>query len=54
MYNPDSELSYIYKGLSFSFIESKYWIPNNKEDFRVGMIVEFFSNNKWNEKLKIH
>jgi hypothetical protein len=52
MYNPDSELSYIYKGLSFSFIESKrYWIPNNKEDFRVGMIVEFFSNNKWNEKL---
>jgi hypothetical protein len=52
MFNPDSELSYIYKGLSFSFIESKrYWIPNNKEDFRVGMIVEFFSNNKWNEKL---
>jgi hypothetical protein len=52
MYNPDSELSYIYKGLSFSFIESKrYWIPNNKEDFQVGMIVEFFSNNKWNEKL---
>jgi hypothetical protein len=42
MYNPDSELSYIYKGLSFSFIESKrYWIPNNKEDFQFGMVVEF-------------
>ena len=52
MYNTDSDLCYIYKGLSFSFIESKrYYIPSNKEDLRVGMVVEFFSNNKWNEKI---
>jgi hypothetical protein len=52
MYNTDSDLCYIYKGLSFSFIDSKrYYIPSNKEDLRVGMVVEFFSNNKWNEKI---
>jgi hypothetical protein len=52
MYNTDDNLSYIYKGLSFSFLETKrYWIPKNKEDFRVGMVVEFLSNNKWTEKL---
>ena len=52
MYNPDNNLSYIYKGLSFSFLEAKrYWIPKKKEDFRVGMVVEFFNNNKWNEKI---
>jgi hypothetical protein len=50
MYNPDSELSYIYKGLSFSFIESKrYGYLIIKKTF--WNVVEFFSNNKWNEKL---
>ena len=51
-YNEDCNSSYIYKGMSFSFFEEKrYWIPKKKDDFRVGMIVEYFSNNTWNEKL---
>ena len=33
------------------FEEKRYWIPKKKDDFRVGMIVEYFSNNTWNEKL---
>jgi hypothetical protein len=52
MYNTDiNNLSYLYNGYSFSFIESKrYWKPNKKEDFRVGMIVEYFNNEKWYNK----
>lgn len=51
-YNENCESSYIYKGMSFSFLEEKrYWVPKQKEDFRVGMIVEYFNNNQWNEKL---
>ena len=53
MYNTDSNnISYLYKGLSFSFVEAKrYWIPKNKEDFRIGMVVEYFNNNQWSERL---
>jgi hypothetical protein len=53
MYDSEhTDTTYLYKGLSFSFKEAKrYWIPKRKEDFRVGMIVEYFNNNKWNEKL---
>ncbi len=52
MYNENCDSSYIYKGMSFSFFEEKrYWKPNKKDDFRIGMIVEYFNNNKWNEKL---
>lgn len=49
MYNTDSEnKSYIYNGISFSFVEqSRYWKPTKKEDFKIGMIVEYFNNNKW-------
>jgi hypothetical protein len=52
LYNTDSEnKSYIYDGLSFSFVEQQlYYFPNKKEDFKVGMVVELFSNNKWIEK----
>lgn len=52
LYNTDSEKkSYIYDGLSFSFIEQQlYYFPKKKEDFKSGMIVECFSNNKWVEK----
>jgi hypothetical protein len=51
-YNEESESSYIYKGMTFSFFEEKrYWIPNQKEDFRIGMIVEYFNDNQWKEKL---
>ena len=51
-FNTDSEnVSYLYRGLSFSFVESKrYWVPKSKEDFKVGMIVEYFNNNQWNKK----
>ena len=53
MYNTDAEnISYLHNGVSFSFVESKrYWKPSKKEDFRVGMLVEYFNNNKWYEKL---
>lgn len=49
MYNTDSEnRSYLYNGLSFSFVEKvRYWKPTKKEDFKVGMLVEYMNNNKW-------
>ena len=52
MYNTDSDnKSYIYDGVSFSFIEQQlYYFPKKREDFKSGMVVEFFSNNKWIEK----
>jgi hypothetical protein len=52
MYNTDSNnKSYIHEGLSFSFIDKQlYYFPKKKEDFKQGMIVECFSNNKWIEK----
>jgi hypothetical protein len=48
-YNTDDDKeSFIYNGVSFSFIEEKmYWRPNKKEDFKIGMIVEYLNNNKW-------
>lgn len=53
MYNTNSEIvSYLYKGLSFSFTDAKrYWVPRGKEDFKSGMIVEYFNNNEWNERI---
>ncbi len=53
MYNSDhNDVTFLYKGLSFSFTETKrYWIPKKREDFRVGMIVEYMNNNIWIEKL---
>jgi hypothetical protein len=52
LYNTDSKnKSYIHDGLSFSFVEQQlYYFPKKKEDFKQGMIVECFSNNKWIEK----
>lgn len=52
MYNTDSDnMSYLYDGTSFSFVESKrYWKPTKKEDFRVGMLVEYFNKDKWYER----
>jgi hypothetical protein len=50
----DSDLknkTYLYNGVSFSFVESKkYYFPKDKDDLRNGMIIEFFNNNKWNQK----
>lgn len=52
MYNTDADnVSYLYNGTSFSFVETvRYWKPTKKEDFRVGMLVEYFNNNKWYQK----
>ena len=56
LYNTDAEnKSYIYEGLSFSFVQQQlYYFPKKKEDFKSGMIVECFSNNKWIEKKVIN
>jgi hypothetical protein len=53
MYNTDDEnISYLYNGHSFSFVEQvRYWKPTKKEDFRVGMLVEYFNKDKWYERL---
>lgn len=52
MYNTDADnISYLYDGTSFSFVETKkYWKPSKKEDFKIGMLVEYFNNNKWYER----
>jgi hypothetical protein len=42
---------YIHEGISFSLNEKKrYFFPSKKEDLKSGMIVEYFNNNKWNQK----
>lgn len=52
IYSVSNDITYLYEGMSFSFTESKrYWIPKKKEDFRCGMVVEYFNNNRWNEKV---
>lgn len=52
LYNTDSDnVSYLHNGVSFSFVESKrYWKPSKKEDFKIGMIVEYFNKDKWFSK----
>jgi hypothetical protein len=52
LYNTDSNnKSYIHDGLSFSFVEQQlYYFPTKKEDFKSGMVIECYSNNKWVEK----
>jgi hypothetical protein len=52
LYNTDDQnVSYLYNGLSFSFVEKvRYWKPTKPEDFKVGMIVEYLNNNKWYKK----
>lgn len=43
--------TYLYNGVSFSFLEQKrYYFFKQKEELRNGMIVEFFSNDRWVEK----
>lgn len=39
---------FVHSGISFSFHEvKKYHFPKDKKEFRKGMIVEFFNNNRW-------
>ncbi len=43
--------SYLYNGISFSFVENKrYYFPKKKEDLKNGMLVEYFNNNKWYQR----
>lgn len=52
LYNTNADnMSYFHDGVSFSFVEQvRYWKPTKKEDFRVGMLVEYLNNNKWYER----
>lgn len=52
LYNTDpNNISYIHDGYSFSFIEcKKYWKPSKKDDFKKGMLIEYFNNEKWIQK----
>jgi hypothetical protein len=48
--NNDDDILYIINGISFSFTEvARYWIPTKKEDFKEGMTIEYFNNDKWNQ-----
>lgn len=47
----DNNKTYLYNGLSFTFLERKrYKFLSDKNQIRVGMIVEFFNNDRWIEK----
>jgi hypothetical protein len=52
LYNTDDDnVSYLYNGVSFSFVEqAKYWKPSKVEDFKIGMVVEYLNNNKWYQR----
>lgn len=54
LYNTDdNNRSYIFNGLSFSFVKQKeYTRPSKKEDFKEGMLIEYYNNDKWN-KMKV-
>jgi hypothetical protein len=53
LYNTDSDnTSYLYNGLSFSFLEQvRYWKPTKIGDFKKGMLVEYLNNNKWYQQI---
>jgi hypothetical protein len=43
--------SYLYNGISFSFVENKrYYFPKKKEELKNGMLIEYFNNNKWTQR----
>jgi len=48
----ESDRSYFYEGISFSFSERKrYFKPTKMQDFKEGMIVEYLNDNKiWVER----
>jgi hypothetical protein len=56
LYNTDDEnMSYLFNGTSFSFVEKvRYWKPTKLDDFKSGMIVEYFNGNRWNQKIVIN
>lgn len=52
-YNSNTEnKTYLYDGLSFSFLEEKrYYYPKGKKDLSNGMIVEYYNDNTWKERV---
>jgi hypothetical protein len=52
LYDSDLEnKTYLYDGLSFSFIEEKmYYFPKLKSELKEGMIVEYLNENTWKKK----
>jgi hypothetical protein len=53
LYDSDStNKTYLMNGVSFSFVESKkYYFPKDKNDLKDGMLVEYFNNEKWNQRI---
>ena len=53
LYESDnSNKIYICDGISFSFKEKqRYFFPSSKSQLKSGMIVEFFNNEKWKERI---
>ena len=46
--NNENKKTYIHEGVSFTLNDKKrYFFPKRKEDLKIGMIVEYFNNNKW-------
>lgn len=44
----DNVITYIYDDVAFSLKKSKeYWTPKSKNDFKMGMIVEYFNKDNW-------
>jgi hypothetical protein len=43
---------FIHEGVTFTLNEQKrYYFPSKKEHLKEGMIVEYFNNNLWNQKI---
>jgi len=50
-YDNDNKKSFIHEGVSFTLTDRKtYFFPKRKEDLKVGMLLEYFNNNKWHSK----
>jgi hypothetical protein len=52
IYNSDlNNKTYLYNGISFSFVEEKrYYFPKKREELKNGMVLEYFNNNNWVQK----
>jgi hypothetical protein len=52
VYNSDlNNKTYLYDGVSFSFVEKKrYFFPTKKEDLKTGMVLEYLHNTNWVKK----
>lgn len=52
LYNEDTNnKTFLHNGISFSFIEEKkYYIAKSKSELKNGMIVEYYNDNRWNQK----